>query len=100
MVDPSKPSRPNRAERLSAITGRLVMMRIAAFCLASATLAVAAVPASGGDAKLKPAGTVTNRQIQPLTEGNPNRPVVIGSQYNGNAKGQSGKSVKERAPQR
>ncbi len=77
------------------------MTRFAIFCLASATLAASGVPASCGDAgKPKAAATVTNKQIQAQSEGNPNRPVVIGSQYNagGNAKVQPRKSGKERAP--
>jgi hypothetical protein len=78
------------------------MTRIAVFCLASATLAVLAVPASGGDAgKLKAAGTITNRQILvPLAHGDMDRPYVTGRVYNGggNAKVQTGKIRKERAP--
>src|SRR5579863_2205621 len=101
MVDPSERSRLNRAELLSAVTGRLFMTRIAVFCLASATLAALAVPASGGDSgKLKAAGTVTNKQIQAPTQGDINRPYVIGGVYNGggNVKVQPGKSYKVRAP--
>ncbi|HLX14859.1 MAG TPA: hypothetical protein VKS24_06585 [Bradyrhizobium sp.] len=77
------------------------MTRIAVFCLASATLAALSVPASGGDAgKLKAAGTVTNKQIQAPTQGDINRPYVIGGVYNGggNVKVQPGKSYKVRAP--
>jgi len=102
MFDQSERSSLNRAERLSAVTGRLVMTRIAVFCLASAALAVLAAPASGGDAgKLKAAGTVTNKQILAPVQGDINRPYVLGSVYNGGgtAKVQTGKIRKERAPQ-
>jgi hypothetical protein len=73
------------------------MTRIAAFCLASAALAMLPVPAGGGDAgKPKAPGTVTNRQIQAQTQGDQNRPVIVGSVYN--AKVRPGKSNKVRAP--
>jgi hypothetical protein len=99
MFDQSERSRLNRAERLSAVTERRVMTRIAAFCLVGGTLAVFAVSASGGANAGKDAVARTGgiRQIQvQQSQGNPNRPYIIGSVYN--AKVKPGKSGKVRAP--